>query len=47
LISFIININSINDEVYTARIKKETEEMVEKGSKIADQVYEKVLEIMA
>jgi len=46
-LNVIININSINDEVYTARIKKETEEMVEKGSEIADQVYEKVLEIMA
>ncbi|MGB3367078.1 MAG: cyclodeaminase/cyclohydrolase family protein [Acidaminobacteraceae bacterium] len=46
LLNVIINVNSIKDEEYTRKINKETSEMVEKGSKIADEVYAKVLKIM-
>ena len=46
LLNVIINVNSITDEEYTSKVNKETAEMVEKGSKIADEVYAKVLEIM-
>lgn len=46
LLNVIINVNSIKDEEYTTKINKETSEMVEKGSKVADEVYAKVLKIM-
>jgi formiminotetrahydrofolate cyclodeaminase len=45
-LNVIININSIKDEEYTKEIREETEAMVEKGSKVADEVYKKVIEIM-
>ncbi len=45
-LNVVINVNSIKDEEYTSQVRENTEEMVEKGSRIADQVYKKVIDIM-
>jgi formiminotetrahydrofolate cyclodeaminase len=45
-LNVVINVNSIKDEEYTKEVREKTEAMVEKGSKIADEVYKKVIEIM-
>lgn len=45
-LNVVININSIKDEEYTSEVREKTVAMVEKGSKIADEVYKKVIEIM-
>ena len=45
-LNVLINLNSMDDENY-ARIQKEkAEKLVDEGTKIADQVYEKVLTIL-
>lgn len=43
-LNVIININSIKDEDYVAKVKKETEFLVSDGTRIADEVYRKVVE---
>jgi formiminotetrahydrofolate cyclodeaminase len=45
-LNVVINVNSIKDEEYTKEVREKTESMVEKGSRIADEVYIKVIEIM-
>ncbi len=45
-LNVVINVNSIKDEEYTNEVREKTEVMVENGSRIADQVYAKVIEIM-
>jgi len=45
-LNVIININSISDDEYTSEIKHKVDAMVENGARTADQVYEKVLQIM-
>jgi formiminotetrahydrofolate cyclodeaminase len=45
-LNVVINVNSIKDEEYIKEVREKTEAMVEKGSKIADEVYKKVIEIM-
>ncbi len=46
-LNVLINLNSMDDEDY-ARIQKEkAEKLVDEGTKIADQVYEKVLTILS
>lgn len=45
-LNVVINVNSIKDEEYTSEVREKTEAMVEKGSRIADEVYAKVIEIM-
>jgi len=42
-----ININSIKDEEYVAKVRKETESLVEEGIEIADRVYKKVEDILS
>jgi len=39
-----VNLNSIKDQVYKAEIKDHVEEVVEKGSRKADEIYEKVIQ---
>lgn len=41
-----INIKSMNDEVYVLKVRENSKKMVEEGSKIADEVFEKVVRIM-
>ena len=45
-LNVIININSIKDEDYVNKIKKETVHLVEEGVSLADKVYEKVENIL-
>jgi formiminotetrahydrofolate cyclodeaminase len=45
-LNVVINVNSIKDEEYTKEVREKTEAMVLKGSKTADEVYKKVIEIM-
>ncbi len=46
-LNVIININSINDKEYVAKVKEETENLVKEGVKIADKVYKKVEKILS
>lgn len=41
-----INIKSMNDKVYVLKVRENSKKMVEEGSKIADEVFEKVVRIM-
>lgn len=45
-LNVIININSITDEEYVKKVGEETKKLVEEGTKIADQVYQKVEEAL-
>ncbi len=45
-LNVIINLNSIKDEAYTAEIKQHVEELVNKGSQKADDIYQKVIHKM-
>lgn len=45
-LNIIININSIKDEVYVNKVRKETEDLVKEGVILADKVYERVESIL-
>ncbi|SHJ62045.1 cyclodeaminase/cyclohydrolase family protein [Tepidibacter formicigenes] len=45
-LNVIININSIKDEEYVKKVKEETDRLVSEGTKLADEVYKKVEEIL-
>ncbi|QSZ27261.1 cyclodeaminase/cyclohydrolase family protein [Aceticella autotrophica] len=45
-LNVIININSIKDTAYIEKVKSEVEPLVENGTKIADEVYDKVVKIL-
>ena len=45
-LNVIINLNAIKDESYVAEIKEHLDELVEKGSKISDEIYGKVIQKM-
>jgi formiminotetrahydrofolate cyclodeaminase len=45
-LNVIININSIKDTAYIEKVKSEVEPLVENGTKIADDVYDKVVKIL-
>ncbi|WP_213975235.1 cyclodeaminase/cyclohydrolase family protein [Tepidanaerobacter acetatoxydans] len=46
-LNIVININSIKDSVYVDRIKKEVMPLVKEGVNLADEVYEKVEQILS
>lgn len=46
-LNVLININSINDDVYVNDIKKKTSILLDNGNKKADEIYSKVLKIMS
>ncbi len=46
-LNVIININSIKDIDYVNKVKEETEKLVVEGTKIADEVYKKVEEVLS
>lgn len=46
-LNVIINVNSIKDNEYINKVKKETEPLVKEGVKIADEVYEKVVRALS
>ncbi len=46
-LNVIININSIKDEAYVEKVKKETEPLIEEGIKIVDEVYAKVVKALS
>lgn len=46
-LNVIININSIKDEAYVEKVKKETEPLIQDGIKIADEVYGKVVKALS
>ena len=46
-LNVIININSIKDAAYIAKVKEETETLVKDGIKISDEVYEKVVKALS
>lgn len=45
-LNIIININSIKDEDYVNKVRKETEDLVKEGVILADKIYEKVESIL-
>ena len=45
-LNVIININSIKDEEYVNRVREETDKLVKEGVSLADEVYEKVENIL-
>jgi len=45
-LNVIININMINDKEYVSSVKEETDRLTQEGIRIADKVYERVLEIL-
>lgn len=45
-LNVLINLNSMDDENYVRIQKEKAEKLVDEGTKIADQVYEKVLTIL-
>ncbi|KPU46026.1 methenyltetrahydrofolate cyclohydrolase [Oxobacter pfennigii] len=45
-LNVIININMIKDQEFVSKVKEETDRLVNDGVKIADKVYERVLEIL-
>ncbi len=46
-LNVLINLNSINDEEYVSVKKEKAEKLVMDGTKMADEVYEKVLEALS
>lgn len=46
-LNIVININSIKDSVYVDRIEKEVMPLVKEGVNLADEVYEKVEQILS
>ncbi|PRR86974.1 cyclodeaminase/cyclohydrolase family protein [Clostridium luticellarii] len=46
-LNVIINLNSIKDNEYVDRVKGEIEPLIKNGIKIADEVYEKVINILS
>lgn len=46
-LNVLINVNSIKDEEYVKRVKKDTEKLVQEGTIKADEVYKKVIEILS
>jgi formiminotetrahydrofolate cyclodeaminase len=45
-LNVLINLNSINDENYVIKNRAKAEKLVLEGTKVADEIYEKVLEIL-
>lgn len=45
-LNVLINLNSINDEDYVLLHKDKAEKLVTEGTKIADEVYDKVIKIL-
>lgn len=45
-LNVMINIGMIKDEAYVQRVKAETERLVQEGTRIADEVYEKVEKVL-
>ncbi|HKL10135.1 MAG TPA: cyclodeaminase/cyclohydrolase family protein [Clostridia bacterium] len=45
-LNVVINLNFIKDEVYTSEIKEHVDQLVNKGSQKADDIYKKVIEKM-
>ena len=45
-LNVLINLNSIDDENYVKIQKEKAEKLVNTGTKIADEVYEKVVTIL-
>lgn len=45
-LNVLVNINSISDEKYTSEVRTKIHQMVEEGSKMADEIYNEVLNII-
>jgi formiminotetrahydrofolate cyclodeaminase len=45
-LNVLINLNSIDDENYVRTQREEAEKLLDTGSRIADEVYEKVVTIL-